>query len=93
MKEFRFKGGEKLLTIINSFSPTEKVIFAFLTVAALFSSLAIISKVNSLFLVAIPSYGGSFSEGMIGLPRSINPILAFTDTDKDLTNLIYSGLM
>jgi peptide/nickel transport system substrate-binding protein len=93
MKEFRLKRGEKLLEIIKSFSATEKVIFAFLTVVALISALSIASKVNSLFLVEVPSHGGSFTEGMIGLPRSINPVLAFTDTDKDLTNLVYSGLM
>jgi len=93
MKEFRLKRGEKLLEIIKSFSATEKVIFAFLTIVALISALSIASKVNSLFLVEVPSHGGSFTEGMIGLPRSINPVLAFTDTDKDLTNLIYSGLM
>ncbi len=93
MKEFRLKRGEKLLEIIKSFSATEKVIFAFLTVVALISALSIASKVNSLFLVEVPANGGAFTEGMIGLPRTINPVLAFTDTDKDLTNLIYSGLM
>jgi peptide/nickel transport system substrate-binding protein len=29
---------------------------------------------------------------MVGLPRSINPILAFSKTDEDLSTLIYSGL-
>ncbi len=93
MKEFRLKGSEKLLKTIYSFSATEKVVFGLLTFIALISALSLAWKVNKLFLVAIPSYGGSFSEGMVGLPRSINPVLAFTDVDKDLSTLIYSGLM
>jgi peptide/nickel transport system substrate-binding protein len=32
-------------------------------------------------------------EGEIGSPRFINPLLAATDADRDLTNLVYSGLM
>lgn len=93
MKEFRFKGSEKLLNTIKTFSATEKVVFTFLTIVALISSLSLLWKVNSLFLVSIPSHGGSFSEGMIGLPRSINPVLAFTETDQSLSRLVYSGLM
>lgn len=93
MKEFRFKGSEKLLATIHAFSATEKVVFTFLTIVALISSLSLAWKVNSLFLIPVPAHGGSFSEGMVGLPRSINPVLAFTETDRNLSNLIYSGLM
>ena len=53
----------------------------------------LINRVNDYFLVPITAKGGSINEGVIGLPRYINPVLAFTDVDKDLTNLIYSGLM
>jgi peptide/nickel transport system substrate-binding protein len=93
MKEFRLKGSEKILKIISNFSATEKFIFAFLTIIIFISAISLASKVNSLFLVSVPAHGGEFSEGIIGLPRTINPVLAFTDTDKDLTNLLYSGLM
>jgi peptide/nickel transport system substrate-binding protein len=44
-------------------------------------------------MVEVPQYGGSISEGMIGTPKIINPLLAKSDTDKDLSTLIYSGLM
>jgi peptide/nickel transport system substrate-binding protein len=44
-------------------------------------------------MVDIPIQGGSFSEGIIGTPRFVNPILALSDADKDLVSLIYSGLM
>lgn len=44
------------------------------------------------YLNTIPVYGGGFSEGMVGYPRFINPVLALSQTDKDITNLVYSGL-
>ncbi len=44
-------------------------------------------------MVSVPLRGGSISEGIIGTPRFINPILANTPADQDLVALIYSGLM
>ncbi len=41
-----------------------------------------------------PSRGGSFSEGVVGQPRFINPIYAQAyDVDRDLVEIIFSGLM
>jgi len=41
-----------------------------------------------------PAEGGIFIEGVVGSPRFINPIFAPTnDVDRDLTELIFSGLM
>lgn len=49
--------------------------------------------VNNKFLVAIPTHGGELREGELVLPRTINPILAVTDIDKDISRLVYAGLM
>jgi len=41
-----------------------------------------------------PAQGGDYIEGVAGSPRFITPIYAAaSDTDRDLTELIYSGLM
>lgn len=48
---------------------------------------------NESLKVSIPRKGGSFSEGIVGTPRFINPVLAISDADKDLTQVLYSGLM
>lgn len=41
-----------------------------------------------------PATGGEFREGIIGQPEHINPIYSpINDVDKDITELIYSGLM
>jgi len=44
--------------------------------------------------VAIPAIGGSYTEGLIGAPQFINPLYSTgSDTDTDLTKLVFSGLM
>ena len=37
--------------------------------------------------------GGTFREGIVGTPRFVNPIIAVTRADKDLSALIFDGLM
>ncbi|MBI2109260.1 MAG: peptide ABC transporter substrate-binding protein [Parcubacteria group bacterium] len=78
---------------IKTFSLKEKI--AFYGIAAIFavSSLVLLSNISALFSVEIPSSGGTLTEGVIGTPRFINPLLALSDTDRDLTQLLYSGLM
>lgn len=92
-KEFRIKGSEKILALVKRFSATEKVIFGALCIVLLVSAIALVTMVNELFLVPVPTQGGQIDEGVVGLPRLINPVLAFSDTDQDLTALMYSGLM
>lgn len=44
--------------------------------------------------VAIPAYGGVYTEALVGEPKFVNPLLAaLNDADRDITALIYSGLM
>ncbi len=43
--------------------------------------------------VQIPTTGGHLTEGIVGTPRFVNPILAVTRADRDLTSLIYDGLV
>ncbi|HET8574742.1 MAG TPA: peptide ABC transporter substrate-binding protein [Candidatus Paceibacterota bacterium] len=50
-------------------------------------------KVNSAEMMEVPVHGGTLSEGMVGIPRFINPVLASSETDRDLTKLVYSGLL
>ncbi|MBZ9577435.1 peptidoglycan-binding protein [Patescibacteria group bacterium] len=40
-----------------------------------------------------PARGGTHTEGVIGQPRFINPVYANSDVDRDLVQLIFSGLM
>ena len=43
--------------------------------------------------IVAPNFGGSFTEGIVGSPQYINPILSqASDSDRDVTELIFSGL-
>ena len=44
-------------------------------------------------MVEVPAYGGTLTEGIIGTPRFINPVLASSDADRDLVALTHSGLL
>ncbi|MEI6843574.1 MAG: ABC transporter substrate-binding protein [bacterium] len=92
-KEWRVPFGDRILKIINSFSLTEKILFYFFVFLFFISTISLVWQVNKQFLVEVPDYGGSFTEGVIGSPRFINPLLAFSETDKDITSLVYSGLL
>jgi len=80
---------------LKNLSVTEKVIFFCLIFIFIFSSLFLLLKVNASTIVEIPSKGGSLVEGVIGTPRFINPLFSSdgSDADKDLTLLVYSGLL
>jgi len=84
---------KKIKQAIFSFSKMEWNIFLFLLVLLLGSTIAILQNINTSFMVSVPVRGGTINEGIVGTPRFINPVLASTDTDKDLVSLVYSGLM
>jgi peptide/nickel transport system substrate-binding protein len=83
----------KLSEIIKGFSISEKLLFAFLLTVFISSGLFLLNSVNNLISVQVPTNGGYLKEGIIGSPRFVNPVLAVSDVDHDLTSLIYSGLM
>lgn len=80
------------LSTYKTLSPEKILLFwgsSFLSFVFIFSALVIF---NNRFLIEVPTYGGSIEEGIIGTPRFINPVLAVSDQDKDLTSLVYAGL-
>ncbi|KKU68509.1 MAG: Extracellular solute-binding protein family 5 [Parcubacteria group bacterium GW2011_GWA2_47_16] len=78
---------------VRRFTLTEKFIFYSLAIILFVGTGSALYELNRNFLVEIPSRGGTLTEGVIGLPRFINPILAISDADRDLTALVYSGLL
>jgi len=73
-------------------SPKERmtflVAFALLVISFLATSVFSIEE-NSVF---VPVRGGSYSEGIIGQPIMINPILSKNQADIDISALVYSPL-
>ena len=92
-KEWHIPYSAKINRVVKAFSLTEKTMFFFFALVFVVSGLSLLYQVNKLFLTTVPDYGGSLTEGIIGSPRFINPLLATSDIDKDLSALIYSGLL
>lgn len=69
----------------------------FIFLLVFISIAALIFWVGKIYVSAtkqIPEYGGSYTEGMIGQPNYINPILAQNnEVDASIASLIYSGLL
>lgn len=71
----------------------ELLVLVVLVVIGLISFFGMIFEINKNFSVETPAFGGTLTEGIIGNPRFINPILSQTDADRNTSTLVYTGLM
>lgn len=78
---------------LASLPPSDKIIVTALTLILGILLLVGVYALERLFLVEVPSYGGVLTEGVLGNPRFVNPLLALSDPDRDLVALTYAGLM
>ena len=83
----------KLLYLPRILSAQEKRFLALLLLTALVSGGALATRAYLGLTHSVPKIGGAYSEGVVGTPRAINPIYAASDADRDLTRLIFSGLL
>lgn len=93
IKDFRFYKRKELLNAATSFTKKQFNVFASLVAISAVLLIIILVKINSSFMVSVPVSGGTIDEGIIGTPTLVNPVSAMSDADKDLTALVYSGLM
>lgn len=84
---------ERFGAFVQGLSSGDRVVFYIL--AGIFSIVSIVSLfvLQQSILEKVPSYGGFLVEGEIGSPQFINPLLAISDADRDLSTLTYAGLM
>lgn len=78
--------------ILKSLTKTEKI-FLYCAIAVFFASLLLwfVYFINK-NTVSVPVESGSYTEGIVGQPKFINPIISNTDTDRDLSQIVYSDL-
>ena len=73
---------------------TERIFFISFAVLFCLSAIYLATNFYIKHTEVSPSYGGSYTEGVVGQPRFINPIYGETnDVDRTLIGLVYSGLM
>lgn len=78
---------------VRGFSPGDRVVFYALAILVGIASLSGLYALERSLLVEVPAYGGTLVEGEVGSPQFINPLLAVSDADRDLSSLVYAGLM
>lgn len=83
----------RLAEQVRALSPGDRVIFYALSALLAIASVAGLLALERHLLVEVPSYGGALIEGEVGSPQFINPLLAVSDADRDLSALVYAGLM
>lgn len=83
----------ELLSAFHSFSVKQQLLVVLLLIICAGSLLGIVVYGNESLMVQVAEEGGELTEGILGTPRFINPLLATSDADRDLTTLIYSGLL
>lgn len=92
-KEYSLPLTKTAARVVRTLSPGDKVIFFtlafFMTVGAIFAA----GEVRDEIVEVVPAHGGSLTEGVVGSPRFINPLLALSDADRDLVELTFAGLM
>lgn len=84
---------ERLLHIIEARPASDRMILRatfFIIVGSIIATLIIW---NNTFTVSTAVGGGTLVEGLVGTPRFINPALAVTRADQDVTALVFAGLM
>ena len=93
LKRFSMPKERSVRGILRSFTIAEKAVFYFFVSAFLLSGITLLWKVSDAFLIEVPIRGGTLTEGVVGNPRFINPVLAISEADKNLVTLLYSGLV
>ena len=93
LKPKAFKKVSPLKAIPMVFSKKEKFLFFTFFVTSIISAIALIVISWQDNTEMVPAKGGIMREGVVGQPRFLNPVYASSnDVDRDLVNLIYSGL-
>jgi peptide/nickel transport system substrate-binding protein len=79
--------------MFDNLSKREKSVFLLLFLATWVLGVLILIRVDRHYSTQLPANGGDLVEGIVGVPRFINPLLALSDADRDLTRIVYAGLM
>ncbi len=84
---------DSLLRHIELAPTSDRIILRTLFFIILFSGAVLVYNINHEYSTETPVRGGTLHEGIIGAPRFVNPVLASTRADHDMTALLFSGLM
>jgi len=82
-----------LMSMVERRPASDRVVLRLLLLVILGSSLAMAIIWSQSMASDTPTEGGTLTEGVLGNPRFINPVLAVTRADQDVAALVFNGLM
>lgn len=82
----------KFLYLSHILNQQEKRLILFLIFAILLGGGGLLTRFYLKITKPVPGVGKTYTEGMLKEPRTINPLYAAQDADRDLTRLIYASL-
>jgi peptide/nickel transport system substrate-binding protein len=91
-KELKHLSLSRLRKVFSLMGKNEKIAVSVLLALAAISLFVSLRNIYNAHTVPAPDFGGSYTEGLMGQPTYINPLLANQEPDLSLTNLVFSGL-
>lgn len=84
---------DRLLGRIESTPASDRLLLRIAFFLVIACGIYLLLVLNGQFSAPSATRGGSFNEGIVGTPRFVNPVLAITRADQDVSALVYSGLL
>lgn len=84
---------DRLFHFIETLPISDRIVLKSLSVLSIGTLVWAAASLSANSSVEVPEKGGSLVEGILGTPRFINPLLAVSAPDKDMSALMYAGLM
>lgn len=87
------RGLHRLFNLLHRLPTSDRLLLHFLIAVVIASGIWLLLSINNHFASYVPVTGGTIIEGVLGTPRYINPVLANSRADRDMTALIYDGVL
>jgi peptide/nickel transport system substrate-binding protein len=84
---------DRFLGLIENIPYSDRLLVRLAFFVVIATGIWLFFSINQYYSEDTPVRGGSITEGIVGTPRFVNPALAQTRADQDVTALIFSGLM
>jgi peptide/nickel transport system substrate-binding protein len=78
--------------IFGAFTKQERITFLCAAAGAVVSFIVVMGIVIAQITTAVPAAGGEYTEGVVGQPEYINPVIASSETDLGIVKLVYQNL-
>ena len=78
--------------IFAALTEKERVTFVLAFAGTIVSFTVVMGMVIAQTTKAVPAPGGAYTEGILGQPEYVNPVIASSQTDLDLVKMVYSNL-